>query len=53
MEAAYLAVWLIGLFGIVGAVLVCVARMVIKDSTKYDELYVWKQDHPKESGKDE
>ncbi|NBD22745.1 hypothetical protein GT019_02530 [Paenibacillus sp. T1] len=49
-EAAYLAVWLIGLFGIVGTVCVYVAKMVIQDSTSYDEQYVWKRKLPPEAG---
>ncbi|MBM7564321.1 hypothetical protein [Paenibacillus sacheonensis] len=48
-EAAYLAVWLIGLFGIVGTVCVYVAKMVIQDSTTYDESYVWKRKLPPEA----
>ncbi|WP_225446369.1 hypothetical protein [Paenibacillus rhizovicinus] len=48
-EAAYLAVWLIGLFGIVGAVCICVAKMVIHDSTAYDENYVWRRKLPPEA----
>lgn len=48
-EAAYLAVWLIGLFGIVGTVCAYVAKMVIHDSTSYDEQYVWRRKLPPEA----
>ncbi|WP_164779575.1 hypothetical protein [Paenibacillus kobensis] len=51
-EYANLFVWLIGLFGIVGIVIVNVARFVIKDSLAYDESFVWRRKLPKESRKD-
>jgi uncharacterized membrane protein HdeD (DUF308 family) len=36
-DAALLAIWLIGLFGLIGGVLAAVARFVKKDSMRYDE----------------
>ncbi|REE70681.1 hypothetical protein A8990_12893 [Paenibacillus taihuensis] len=48
-EAAHLVVWLVGLFGIVGTVCVCVAKMVINDSIAYDEAFVWKRKLPPEA----
>ncbi|SFI58992.1 MULTISPECIES: hypothetical protein [Paenibacillus] len=49
-EAAYLAVWLIGLFGIVITVCAYVAKVVIDDTTDYDERYVWRRKLPPEAG---
>jgi hypothetical protein len=40
-DAALLAVWLIGLFGLIGCVLAAVARFVKKDSMKYDKQFTW------------
>jgi hypothetical protein len=51
-EYAHLIVWLIGLFGIIGVVIVSVARFVIKDSLAYDEAFVWQRKLPKESKRD-
>ncbi|RAP76527.1 hypothetical protein DL346_14200 [Paenibacillus montanisoli] len=48
-EAAHLAVWLVGLFGIVGTVCVCVAKVVIHDSVAYDEAFVWRRKLPPEA----
>jgi len=50
-EYAKLVVWLIGLFGIVGIVIVYVARFVIKDSFAYDEPFVWRRKLPKDARK--
>ncbi|WP_240548163.1 hypothetical protein [Paenibacillus lignilyticus] len=47
-EAAHLAVWLVGLFGIVVTVCVCVAKMVIHDTVAYDEAFVWRRKLPPE-----
>jgi uncharacterized membrane protein HdeD (DUF308 family) len=41
-DAALLAVWLIGVFGLIGGVMAAVARFVKRDSTKYDEQFTWK-----------
>ena len=49
MEAAHLVLWLIGLFGIVGGVSFCIARMITRDSFTYDELFVWKRKLPPEA----
>ncbi|MCQ6558216.1 hypothetical protein NNL21_05835 [Paenibacillus mendelii] len=51
-EAAYLAVWIVGLFGIVGIVSWCTTRLVVKDSFAYDELFVWGRKLPPEAGPD-
>ncbi len=48
-EAAHLAVWLVGLFGIVGTVCLCVAKMVIHDTVAYDEAFVWRRKLPPEA----
>ncbi|GGG09607.1 hypothetical protein [Paenibacillus abyssi] len=42
-EYALLGVWLVGLFGIIAIVIVCVARMVIMDSMSYDRKFLWHQ----------
>ncbi|WP_246627796.1 hypothetical protein [Paenibacillus oenotherae] len=47
-ESVYLAVWLLGLFGLVGIVSICVARLIIHDSRAYDEHFVWKRKLPPE-----
>ncbi|GMK40584.1 hypothetical protein PCCS19_36400 [Paenibacillus sp. CCS19] len=51
-EYAHLIVWLIGLFGIVGVVIVSVAQFVVKDSLAYDEAFVWQRKLPKDKGRD-
>ncbi|GLX68331.1 hypothetical protein [Paenibacillus glycanilyticus] len=48
-EMAYLAVWLLGLFGIVGTVSAYVAKFVVKDSLSYDEAFVWRRKLPPET----
>jgi len=40
-EAAILAVWLIGLFGLIGVVMAAVARFVRRDSMNYDRQITW------------
>ncbi|WP_336786289.1 hypothetical protein [Paenibacillus sp. MMO-177] len=50
-EYAYMAVWLLGLFGIVGTVSACVARFVVKDSFSYDQTHVWRRKLPPETKK--
>ncbi|WP_190287533.1 hypothetical protein [Paenibacillus darwinianus] len=42
-EAIMLAVWLIGLFFIIGIAVVGIWRMLIRDSFKYDEKFVWRK----------
>jgi len=42
-EAVLLAVWLLGLFALVGLVAVCTWRMVKRDSFAYDEEHVWRR----------
>ncbi|MFC4808336.1 hypothetical protein [Paenibacillus sp. GCM10023250] len=50
--AAYLTVWLIGLFGIVILVCAYMAKVVIDDTMDYDERYIWMRKLPSEaSGK--
>ncbi|UVI32236.1 hypothetical protein [Paenibacillus spongiae] len=48
-EAADLAVWLVGLFGIVGIFSMLAYNMVVKDSFTYDERFVWRRKLPKEA----
>ncbi|MFX3633405.1 MAG: hypothetical protein ACE3L7_31095 [Candidatus Pristimantibacillus sp.] len=43
---AYLAIWLIGLFGIVFTVSAYVTMFVMKDSLVYDEQFVWRKKLP-------
>ncbi|QYR24406.1 hypothetical protein KZ483_19545 [Paenibacillus sp. sptzw28] len=45
-----MAVWLVGLFGIVITVCVYAARMVIRDTISYDEAFVWLRKLPPEAG---
>jgi hypothetical protein len=45
-EYAYMAVWLLGLFGIVGTVSAYVASFVMKDSLSYDQTHVWRRKLP-------
>lgn len=40
-DAALLAVWLIGLFGLIGGVVIAVARFVRRDTARYDEQVTW------------
>ncbi|RKP55319.1 hypothetical protein D7Z26_08945 [Cohnella endophytica] len=40
-EAVLLFIWLVGLFGLIGGVLVAVARFVKKDSMNYDKRFTW------------
>ncbi|MFF2484200.1 hypothetical protein [Paenibacillus sp. NPDC058071] len=40
-EYAHLAIWLIGLFGIVVTVSAFVAKFVMTDSLNYDQQYLW------------
>ena len=42
-EAIMLAVWLIGLFLIIGIAVAGIWRMVSRDSFKYDERFVWRK----------
>ena len=41
-EPAILGIWLIGLFGLIGAVLAAVAQLVEKDTMNYDSKFTWK-----------
>ncbi len=40
-EAAFFAVWIIGLFALIGGVLAAAARFVKRDSSAYDEQVTW------------
>ena len=40
-EAALFAVWIIGLFTLIGGVLAATARFVRRDSSAYDEQITW------------
>lgn len=42
---AILAVWLVGLFILVGIVLVALTKMVRRDTMRYDKRFTW-QAHP-------
>ncbi|RED65846.1 hypothetical protein [Cohnella lupini] len=41
-DAALLAVWLIGTFGLIGVVMAALARFVERDSMEYDKQFTWK-----------
>lgn len=41
-EIAYLVVWLIGLFSLIGFVMAAVAQLVRKDSMEHDKRFVWR-----------
>jgi uncharacterized membrane protein len=41
-DVAYLMVWLIGLFVLIGLVMAAVARLVRKDTMSYDRKTIWK-----------
>ncbi len=41
-DAALLAVWLIGIFGLIGVVMAALARFVEQDSMEYDKRFTWK-----------
>lgn len=49
-EQALFAIWLTGMFGIIGGVVYWTARAVLSDSRSYDEQFVWgrKLDEPYE-----
>jgi len=50
-QYAYLALWLVGLFGIIGIVVNAVARFVEQDSQSHDEQFVWRRRLPPEAVK--
>ncbi|WP_169732278.1 hypothetical protein [Cohnella thermotolerans] len=41
-EWAWLAVWLIGLFSLIGFVMAAVANLVRKDTREHDKKFVWR-----------
>ncbi|WP_176707654.1 MULTISPECIES: hypothetical protein [Bacillales] len=45
-EYAYLAIWLLGMFGIIGIVVGAVANFAINDSLSHDEQFVWRRKLP-------
>ncbi len=47
-EYAHLAIWLIGLFGIVITVSACVLKLVVEDSLSYDQTFLWRRKLPAE-----
>ncbi|WP_424765926.1 hypothetical protein [Paenibacillus sp. sgz302251] len=47
-EYAFLMIWLIGMFGIIGTVVGAVARFVRSDSQSHDEQFVWKRRLPRD-----
>jgi hypothetical protein len=40
-QFAYLIIWLLGMFGIIGIVVGSLARFILQDSLAYDEPFVW------------
>ncbi|MFD0587979.1 hypothetical protein ACFQZE_08175 [Paenibacillus sp. GCM10027627] len=42
-QAAYLVIWLIGLFGIVGILIGLLARLIQRDTWEYDETFIWQR----------
>lgn len=50
-QFAYLIIWLLGMFGIIGIVVGSVARFVLKDSLSYDERFVWGRKLPSDAVK--
>ncbi|WP_274651797.1 hypothetical protein [Paenibacillus humicola] len=51
-EAAYLVIWLIGLFALVIVVSVCVVKLIVHDSTAYDEKFLWMRRLPPDAADD-
>ncbi|MDQ8733531.1 hypothetical protein [Paenibacillus sp. LHD-38] len=45
-QYAYLAIWLLGMFGIIGIVIGSVAKFAIRDSLSHDEQFVWRRRLP-------
>jgi len=50
-EYAYLAIWLLGMFGIIGVVIGSVASFAIHDSLSHDEQFVWRRKLPADAFK--
>ncbi|WP_200961568.1 hypothetical protein [Paenibacillus sp. Soil522] len=50
-QYAFLALWLVGLFGIIGIVINAVTRFVNQDSQSHDEQFVWRRRLPPEAVK--
>lgn len=50
-QYAYLAIWLIGMFGIIGIVIGSVAKFAIQDSLSHDEQFVWRRKLPADTVK--
>ncbi|MDQ0059502.1 hypothetical protein [Paenibacillus harenae] len=50
-QYAYLAIWLIGMFGIIGIVIGSVAKFVRDDSLAYDEQFIWRRKLGKDGSK--
>ncbi|CAM3956717.1 hypothetical protein L1N85_00160 [Paenibacillus alkaliterrae] len=46
-QYAFLAIWLLGMFGIIGVVIGAVARLVRYDTLSYDEQFVWGRQLPR------
>ncbi|WP_169507514.1 hypothetical protein [Paenibacillus harenae] len=43
---AFLAIWVIGMFGIISIVIGAVTKLVQRDSFAYDEQFVWGRKFP-------
>lgn len=52
-QYAYLALWLVGMFGIIGIVVGSVAKFAKQDSLSHDEQFVWRRKLPEEAAKRE
>ncbi|CAM4292625.1 hypothetical protein FHS16_002342 [Paenibacillus endophyticus] len=50
-EYAYLALWLLGMFGIIGIVIGAVAKFAMEDSLSHDEQFVWRRRLPADAMK--
>lgn len=50
-QFAYLIIWLLGMFGIIGIVVGSVARFVLLDSLSHDERFVWGRKLPADAVK--
>ena len=49
-EAPLLTIWLVGMFAIIGTVIVYLTQMVVYDTFAYDEVFVWQRKLPPEAG---
>jgi len=40
-DAAFLAIWLLGLAGLIGMVISVVVRLIRRDTTNHDRRFIW------------